>query len=129
MPSEDDLKMLRALLQERIQALRSQLAAELSDESAEHYRDISGEVTDSGDEAVGAELAALENAVIGHNVMEVRDIEAALERMKQGSYGFCIECRGEIDLERLKAYPTCKRCQPCQSAFEHTHAGTRHPSL
>jgi len=116
-------------MQEHIKTLRLQLAAELSDESAEQYRDISGEVTDSGDEAIGAELAGLENAVIGHNVMEVRDIEAALERMKQGSYGFCIDCRGEIDLERLKAYPTCKRCQPCQSAYEHTYAGTSHPSL
>ena len=129
MASEEDLKMLRTLMQEHIKTLRLQLAAELSDESAEHYRDISGEVTDSGDEAIGAELAGLENAVIGHNVMEVRDIEAALERMKQGSYGFCIDCRGEIDLERLKAYPTCKRCQPCQRAYEHTYAGTSHPSL
>jgi RNA polymerase-binding transcription factor DksA len=129
MPSEDDLKMLRTLMQERVAALRLQLAGELSDESAEHYRDISGEVTDSGDEAIGAELAALENAVIGHNVMEVRDIEAALERMKQGSYGFCIQCHSEIDRERLKAYPSCKRCQPCQSAYEHTHAGASHPSL
>ncbi|HXY22087.1 MAG TPA: TraR/DksA C4-type zinc finger protein [Burkholderiaceae bacterium] len=129
MASEDDLKMLRTLMQEHIKTLRLQLAAELSDESAEHYRDISGEVTDSGDEAIGAELAGLENAVIGHNVTEVRDLEAALERITQGSCGYCIDCRGEIELERLKAYPTCKRCQPCQRAYEHTYAGTTHPSL
>jgi len=129
MPSEDDLKMLRTLMQERLNALRLQLTTELDNEMTEHYRDISGEVTDSADEAIGAELAGLENAVIGHNVTEVRDLEAALERITQGSYGYCIDCRGEIELERLKAYPTCKRCQPCQRAHEHTYAGTTHPSL
>ncbi len=129
MPSEDDLKDLRALMQEQLKVLRLQLTSELKNEMTEHYRDISGEVTDSGDEAIGAELAGLENAVIGHNVTEVRDLEAALERMNQGSYGFCVDCRREIDLERLKAYPTCKRCQPCQRAYEHTYAGSTHPSL
>lgn len=129
MPSEDDLKMLRTLMQERLKALRLQLTSELDNEMTERYRDISGEVTDSADEAIGAELAGLENAVIGHNVMEVRDLEAALERMTNGSYGSCIDCRGEIEIERLKAYPTCKRCQPCQHAYEHTYAGTTHPSL
>ena len=129
MPSEEDLKDLRALMQEQLKVLRLQLTSELRNEMTEHYRDISGEVTDSGDEAIGAELAGLENAVIGRNVTEVRDLEAALERMNQGSYGFCVDCRREIDLERLKAYPTCKRCQPCQRAYEHTYAGSTHPSL
>lgn len=127
--TENELKMLRMLMQERLKALRLQLTSELDNEATEHYRDISGEVTDSADEAIGAELAGLENAVIGHNVTEVRDLEAALERMKNASYGTCISCGGEIDLERLKAYPTCKRCQPCQRTYEHTYAGTAHPSL
>jgi len=121
--------MLRALMQERLRALRQQLTTEVRDEASERYRDIAGEVVDSGDEAIGAELAGVENAVIGRNVVEVRDLEAALERLATDAYGRCIDCRGEIELARLKAYPTCKRCEPCQRAYEHTHAGTSHPSL
>ena len=45
---------------------------------------------------------------------ELQDIEAALARIGDGSYGICIECGGEIGRARLKADPTAKRCLPCE---------------
>jgi DnaK suppressor protein len=47
-------------------------------------------------------------------LVEVQDIEVALARIADGSYGVCIDCGGEIDRARLKADPTVKRCPPCQ---------------
>jgi len=129
MPSNVDLGTLRQLMQERLAELRLQIAAETAEESAEPYRELAGEVVDSGDEAVGAELAGLENALIGRNLGEARELEAALERLARGNYGRCRECHGEIDLARLKACPTCERCQPCQRVHEHTYAGAAHSSL
>lgn len=129
MPSEEDFRALRAVMQTRLEELRAQISSELGSQMTEHYRDIAGEVVDSADEAVGAELAGLENAAIGRNVAEVRDLEAALDRLAKGNYGYCIDCRSEIELARLQAYPTCKRCEPCQRAYEHTYAGMSHPSL
>jgi DnaK suppressor protein len=46
---------------------------------------------------------------------ELQDIEVALARIADGSYGACIDCGGEIGRARLKADPTLKRCLPCQS--------------
>jgi DnaK suppressor protein len=46
---------------------------------------------------------------------ELQDIEVALARIADGSYGACIDCGAEIGRARLKADPTLKRCLPCQS--------------
>jgi DnaK suppressor protein len=46
---------------------------------------------------------------------ELEDIEVALARIADGSYGACIDCGGEIGRARLKADPALKRCPPCQT--------------
>lgn len=46
---------------------------------------------------------------------EVIAIRAALDRMRQGSYGFCVTCGTEISGERLDllpATPFCRECAP-----------------
>ena len=129
MLTNDQIEALRGKMEQRLEELRAQLEGQLASEAGERYRDIAGEVTDTGDEAVGDELADTENALIGLHVDEVRDIEAALNRVADGSYGRCIDCHDEIDLARLMAYPTCTRCQACQRIQERTHAGGTHSSL
>lgn len=45
--------------------------------------------------------------------VEVGLLKQALERMKDGTYGVCLECSEEISPERLKAVlhaPLCRRC-------------------
>ena len=46
---------------------------------------------------------------------EIRMIHAALKRMDEGEYGYCVTCGTEIDAERLDvipATPFCKACAP-----------------
>jgi RNA polymerase-binding transcription factor DksA len=54
-------------------------------------------------------------AMVIRESQELQDIEAALARIGDGSYGICIDCGGEIGRARLKADPTAKRCLPCQT--------------
>jgi len=42
-------------------------------------------------------------------------IEAALARMDQGRYGFCLSCEGRIQLTRLEADPAETRCDMCDA--------------
>ena len=63
------------------------------------------------------------------HINELRDIEAAMRRLNVGAYGVCIECDDELEVERLRAYPTAKRCLPCQQNYERNHAGNKHSSL
>lgn len=43
-------------------------------------------------------------------------IDAALHRLVEGSYGFCTSCGNPIPDERLEARPATERCVPCQAA-------------
>lgn len=43
-----------------------------------------------------------------------RRLDAALQRVQQGSYGICCECAGAIGLERLLSDPAAPFCMDCQ---------------
>ncbi|MBN1665486.1 MAG: TraR/DksA C4-type zinc finger protein [Anaerolineales bacterium] len=45
---------------------------------------------------------------------QLDEVEQALERIKQGTYGQCTQCGQAIHPERLKAMPTAALCIPCQ---------------
>ncbi len=43
------------------------------------------------------------------------EIDDALGRIADGSYGLCMKCGTEISEERLEAVPKTKYCTPCAS--------------
>lgn len=48
----------------------------------------------------------------------IRKIQAALERIDDGSFGYCEDCGEEIGVARLKARPVTKLCINCKSKQE-----------
>ena len=51
-------------------------------------------------------------------VAMLRNIDAALRRIDDGSYGLCIDCEEPINPRRLEFDPTVLRCVDCASKFE-----------
>jgi len=49
---------------------------------------------------------------------QVRDIDAALERMEQGVYGLCLRCEEEIPSRRMEVRPFSRYCVDCKSEVE-----------
>ncbi|MHC4778621.1 MAG: TraR/DksA family transcriptional regulator [Planctomycetota bacterium] len=49
---------------------------------------------------------------------EVKEIDAALERIKEGSYGTCETCEVDIKAARLKAIPNARLCIKCKRIEE-----------
>jgi DnaK suppressor protein len=45
----------------------------------------------------------------------IEEIERALARLEDGSYGRCEHCSGPIPLQRLEAIPHARFCVPCQA--------------
>lgn len=41
-------------------------------------------------------------------------VDAALERLRKGEFGYCLECDEEIDQKRLLAKPEAAFCTKCQ---------------
>ncbi|MFG2746868.1 TraR/DksA family transcriptional regulator [Streptomyces chartreusis] len=50
--------------------------------------------------------------------MVLADVEAALQRMADGSYGACHLCRRAIEPERLTIVPQARYCARCQQVRE-----------
>ena len=60
---------------------------------------------------MSSQLAEVENR-------ELRSIEAALTKMKDGTYGKCDGCKSNIPLARLQALPYAAYCIKCKRAAE-----------
>ncbi len=45
--------------------------------------------------------------------LKLKDVNDALRKIKQGTYGVCEKCGGKINEERLKILPTARLCMTC----------------
>jgi DnaK suppressor protein len=59
----------------------------------------------------------------------IADIDQALLRIKEGSYGVCARCGQVINERRLEAVPTARYDAPCQSIIEAANGDDEHSSL
>jgi DnaK suppressor protein len=50
----------------------------------------------------------------GHEYLQLRQIQAALDRLQVGEYGTCLSCAETIPPKRLQALPWAKYCVKCQ---------------
>jgi RNA polymerase-binding protein DksA len=48
----------------------------------------------------------------------LKQVNNALKRFENGTYGLCIECHQPIDTARLKALPYAELCMDCQRKRE-----------
>jgi DnaK suppressor protein len=52
----------------------------------------------------------------------LKEVQAALKRVEEGSYGTCLRCEEEIPEKRMKAVPWAAYCVACQEAIERQRA-------
>ncbi|MDH5536059.1 MAG: TraR/DksA family transcriptional regulator, partial [Betaproteobacteria bacterium] len=85
-------------LKRQIAARRGELAAEiraaLEQSKEQHHQELAGMVADVGDASLATMLVDLNTATVDRHVHELREIEAARERIAGGTFGTCIDCGG-----------------------------------
>jgi RNA polymerase-binding transcription factor len=59
----------------------------------------------------------------------IEEIDEALQRIEDGTYGQCFRCGKPLDEERLKAVPTAKYDAACQAAIEEAQGWNNPPTL
>ena len=124
------LDQLVTQLKHDYQVLLGEVRAELQNSGNQHRIDLlNREPGDSGDESMASALADFNITIADRQVHGLRDIEAALQRVKDGEYGTCIDCGDEIAFTRLQAYPTAKRCIVCQEKRERQYTQEGHPKM
>ncbi|HSR10733.1 MAG TPA: TraR/DksA C4-type zinc finger protein, partial [Thermodesulfobacteriota bacterium] len=52
------------------------------------------------------------------NKAKLAEIEGALEKIRNGTYGICEECDDPIESGRLRVVPLAKFCVSCQANLE-----------
>jgi len=114
MARRDALLRLHKALVSRRDELRRRLGGELKDLRSSKTAEIGDAADlafDSGSEEVSSQLAELESR-------ELSQIERALARLKQGTYGVCEGCQRRIPVTRLNALPFSTTCIECQREME-----------
>ena len=128
--TSSQLDQLVSKLNVDYQALMREVREELENSGNQHRIDLlNQEPGDSGDESLANALADFNLTILDRHIDGLRDIDAALQRVKNGEYGVCIECGDNVGFSRLQAYPTAKRCIVCQEQREKQYAQEGHPKM
>ena len=120
----DERARLTAELEARRTALRVEVKAQLAGSGDDRVVGLRNRIQESGDEwGVADGLAELDLAEVRHVLADLTEVDAALARMRDGTYGDCADCGVAIAPARLAAYPTARRCVGCQGAYEKKASG------
>ena len=102
------LEEKRDELQARLERITANVRRSLDSDSEERAKELAdSEVVD----ALGNEARE-----------ELRKISVALERLKTGEYGLCVECGAAIGEKRIEAYPYADECIDCAELDEELRA-------
>lgn len=108
MPTSPEIAARKAQLEARLADLTARMARIDGELDAPHSKDWDDLATEREEDEV------LENMGLSAQT-EVRQIQAALQRVEDGSYGICVKCGGEIAAERLDVLPYTPFCSACAS--------------
>lgn len=125
----EEFDALATLLRGRAGALRAFIGAGRRSSEAHHRRHV-GAVHSLSQESFAELTATLSRMNLAMASEELREVDAALNRMALGCYGVCSDCGGRIGYARLRVTPEARRCGPCQSrAAVRSRAGVPAPRL
>lgn len=124
MTRQAEIKKLHEVLLKRRDALRKALAGDLS--LLKELRDQPGGdaldfALDTAHDEINSQLAEIESR-------ELAKIEAALQRMRDGTYGICEVTGKSIPLSRLRALPYATTRIEAQREMEREQSGSEESS-
>ena len=97
----DQLQQHKAELTERVNKIKADIGRGLD--------------ADSKEQAAQLENQEVLDALANEATEELARINAAMQRMDEGTYGICTDCGVEIDIRRLNAQPFAAKCIACAS--------------
>ena len=119
--SKAELKEFKNLLLARKAVLQGDVKT-LEDEACKKGTDAAGDLStlpmhlaDLGTDSFEQDITL---GLMENESDELNEIEEALERIKDGSFGLCESCKKKIPKERLKAIPYARLCVNCKKKEE-----------
>lgn len=106
--------MARESARARLEALKAELLA-LSEGARDDRKPVELDQQSVGrlSRQDSLQVQAMMKAADARRAMEIRRIDAALARIEDDEYGWCVECGEAIAPKRLEADPAAPRCTEC----------------
>lgn len=124
MTRRDDLETIRRMLEERRSGLMNTQRGMGEELEALKAADRDPEYEETAQVAQAEyTLATMQE----NHQREIEQVDAALTRLSDGSYGVCVDCDMDIPFDRLLAVPFSLRCADCATARE-AHLNRGHPA-
>ena len=113
-------------LRQKLEEARDQLSREAA-RKAQAGREAGSDLAaaDIVDRAVDTYNKELNFTQSENETQLLQMVNAALQRMGDGTYGTCLNCEREISRKRLEAVPWAHLCIDCQSLMEEVDQGRR----
>jgi DnaK suppressor protein len=107
---------LENMLKERSLELSNEVKDRKRDARTDNAKDLA--VLDEGESSEADTQEEIEFALIQMKAEMLSQITTALHRLRDGSYGSCMECANDIPETRLRVVPFAVRCKKCEEACE-----------
>ncbi len=111
---EKDYSIFKDLLSER----KDRIMKVLQDNEKEIKDLSSSDANDEADHAIVSTDSAIERAISSQQLSELKDIDYALFKIENKTYGVCEMCEEDIGMQRLKVKPQAKYCIVCREIVE-----------
>lgn len=110
----------RRLLEEKLRLLREigveeEALAKLAREASGDLSSFTFHMADQSGETYRRELQV---SLTTEQIRTLRNIDEALKRIHEGTFGICTRCGTKIKKERLNYVPYAKHCISCQRSLE-----------
>lgn len=109
---------LRRMLVERRDEIAGAVKSKIRDVRADATRSGGHRLTNVNGMPEADIHEDIEFALLQMKTETLAKINAALERLEEGTYGYCYECGEEIAGQRLRALPFAARCRDCEEMHE-----------
>jgi len=97
---------------------QTELTAQMAELTEVAANDHLGYSNHQADDATAAFDQAKDLSIRQNADTLLKQVNAALRRFENGTYGLCVECNQPIDTARLKAIPYAELCMDCQRKRE-----------
>src|SRR6202171_4655435 len=117
-PAATNRKKFLAKMREQLVEMKTKLLSEIDSEMRAEREGNKDEGMDTYDLASEERDREINFILSDRERVKIKQIDDALARMAEGSYGVCESCGLEIAQERLEAMPFTRLCRDCQQDQE-----------
>ena len=117
-PASTSRKKFLAKVRQRLEEMKEKILAEMNQAARSEREGLKDEGMDTYDLASEERDREISFILSDRERVKIKQIDDALERMAESSYGVCESCGLEIAEERLQVMPFTRLCRDCQQDQE-----------